>query len=316
MVLLITDSLDEHSDAIALLSEGQSSFFRFNVDFALHYTFLFEGFYWEISDPYRSINSEQVTHVFVRKPFQSLGHNFQLPDEAPIQADRDWAIAQLRVIILELISFEKYRGHLKLLQYPFLEQDCKALQMHLAQKYFKTPKWKYFWQATPYEVVGQQCIKPIAQKLLHDNRFLFTTTVTDQVLSAYTPWFLQDIVEAEKDLTIVYINKKCFGFVLDRTQFEGLDWRSSIFEKEQKWLAYTLPTELETKCVALMQELKMDYGRFDFLIDKQDELHFLEVNPNGEWGWLDSYADNGIFATFMKELDLEILHNPFVSSKK
>ncbi len=50
-----------------------------------------------------------------------------------------------------------------------------------------------------------------------------------------------------------------------------------------------------------MQDMCLHYGRFDFL-QAGNTYYFLEVNPNGEWGWLDPSGDVGIVDALAREL--------------
>jgi len=52
-----------------------------------------------------------------------------------------------------------------------------------------------------------------------------------------------------------------------------------------------------------MKEFDLNYGRLDFIQDKEF-FYFLEVNPNGQFGWLDFIYDEKKF----------ILHNKFVDA--
>lgn len=33
--------------------------------------------------------------------------------------------------------------------------------------------------------------------------------------------------------------------------------------------------------------LGLSYGAFDFIVDVHDQWHFLEVNPIGQWYWIE-----------------------------
>lgn len=50
-----------------------------------------------------------------------------------------------------------------------------------------------------------------------------------------------------------------------------------------------------------MQETGFEFGRFDFL-RKGETLYFLELNPNGQWAWLDLEYKNGIFECIANEI--------------
>ena len=36
-----------------------------------------------------------------------------------------------------------------------------------------------------------------------------------------------------------------------------------------------------------MKHFNLEFGAFDFILSKSGELYFLEVNPNGQWYWLE-----------------------------
>lgn len=37
----------------------------------------------------------------------------------------------------------------------------------------------------------------------------------------------------------------------------------------------------------LMTSLGLAYGTLDFIVDPEECWYFLEVNPNGQWGWIE-----------------------------
>jgi D-alanine-D-alanine ligase-like ATP-grasp enzyme len=40
-----------------------------------------------------------------------------------------------------------------------------------------------------------------------------------------------------------------------------------------------------------MTRLGLAYGALDFIVDPDEHWHFLEVNPNGQWGWIELATD-------------------------
>ena len=37
----------------------------------------------------------------------------------------------------------------------------------------------------------------------------------------------------------------------------------------------------------MLEDLELKFGAFDFIVDEEDNWVFLEVNPNGQWQWLE-----------------------------
>jgi hypothetical protein len=113
------------------------------------------------------------------------------------------------------------------------------------------------------------------------------------------PWFLQGKYDAAYDLTVVFVDGKQFGFLLDRGLFPGLDWRKSIGNEQvdSAWMQVALPPPLQGAITSIMRDLRLRFGRLDLLAKTPDckEVAFLEVNPNGQWAWLDLKQTNGLF---------------------
>lgn len=57
-----------------------------------------------------------------------------------------------------------------------------------------------------------------------------------------------------------------------------------------------IPEDLKTKLKAYMKRLGLRYGAFDFRQNDQDEFVFFEVNPSGEFLYLDQQAQTNIAA--------------------
>jgi glutathione synthase/RimK-type ligase-like ATP-grasp enzyme len=47
-----------------------------------------------------------------------------------------------------------------------------------------------------------------------------------------------------------------------------------------------LPAAIEEKCVALTQRLGLRFGCIDMIVTPEDKYVFLEINPNGQWRWV------------------------------
>ena len=52
-------------------------------------------------------------------------------------------------------------------------------------------------------------------------------------------------------------------------------------------LANQLPREIETKILALMKIFGLVYGAFDFIVTPDGRYVFLEVNPSGQYMWIE-----------------------------
>jgi glutathione synthase/RimK-type ligase-like ATP-grasp enzyme len=64
-----------------------------------------------------------------------------------------------------------------------------------------------------------------------------------------------------------------------------VDWRDPAVSV--RYSESSLGPEVQTMCKAMLEKLGLKYGAFDFVRRPEGELVFLEINPTGEWAWLE-----------------------------
>src|SRR3546814_19880170 len=67
----------------------------------------------------------------------------------------------------------------------------------------------------------------------------------------------------------------------------------------------TLPEPGVDNCKKLLIALDLVYGAFDFVQSPEGELFFLEVNPAGEWAWLELELDLPLRVAFIDLFHLQ-----------
>jgi glutathione synthase/RimK-type ligase-like ATP-grasp enzyme len=65
------------------------------------------------------------------------------------------------------------------------------------------------------------------------------------------------------------------------------DWRRDGVSMLQDWRPYELPTEVEEKILRLMDHFLLNYGAIDVILTPDGKHVFLELNPCGEFFWLE-----------------------------
>jgi hypothetical protein len=96
--------------------------------------------------------------------------------------------------------------------------------------------------------------------------------------------FLQEEIARSADVRATFIGPQCF--VADITGDASLvDWRDP--DLAVSYSASSLGGEVEGQCRTMLDRLGLVYGAFDFLRTPEGELVFLEINPTGEWAWLE-----------------------------
>lgn len=64
-----------------------------------------------------------------------------------------------------------------------------------------------------------------------------------------------------------------------------MDWRKDQLHVEYE--LFELPKDIKNNLLKLHQAFGLFYGAYDFIVDQSGDYHFLEVNPAGQWLWME-----------------------------
>ena len=105
----------------------------------------------------------------------------------------------------------------------------------------------------------------------------------------FFPTMFQEAVEKHLEVRTFYLDGKTYSISMNYAQSNtSVDYRDHYHEME--YLPFTLPTEVDEKLHELMQKLHLISGSVDFILNKQGELLFLEVNTQGQYKWVSGYG--------------------------
>ena len=135
--------------------------------------------------------------------------------------------------------------------------------------------------------------KPISQGFIRSGDTSYavhTHRITErEILEAATvgtvPTLLQQCIPRGTDVRVTLIGDAVFPVEILVPADAPVDWRAT--REGLRYRMCTLPPETERACRSLMRALGLLYGAFDFIRTDRAEWFFLEVNPAGEWAWLD-----------------------------
>jgi ATP-grasp ribosomal peptide maturase len=98
---------------------------------------------------------------------------------------------------------------------------------------------------------------------------------------------IQDWIEKDLEARVVVIGDTMFAIGIHAgSEDSHIDWRS-----DHGALTYDvleLPVDVESGLRSFMAEFGLSYSAFDFVITPEGEWVFLESNPGGQYGWLES----------------------------
>ncbi len=104
----------------------------------------------------------------------------------------------------------------------------------------------------------------------------------------YCPVIFQAYVPKAFELRITVVDRRVFAAEIDSqaTHHTRIDWRR-YDHYHTTYRPHALPAEVERRCLALVARLGLAYGAIDMIVTPEGEYVFLEINPNGQYLWVE-----------------------------
>lgn len=102
------------------------------------------------------------------------------------------------------------------------------------------------------------------------------------------PTYLQEAIAKDHELRVTIIGDRLFNCRIDSQGVEGAeqDWRAVDTIKLPHRIEPLRP-EVDTALRAYLRQCGLRFGAFDLIVTPQGEHVFLELNPNGQWYWVE-----------------------------
>lgn len=102
------------------------------------------------------------------------------------------------------------------------------------------------------------------------------------------PVVYQELLPKLYDIRVTVVGRKIFAAAIDSQSVPSatLDWRKADTDNLGH-LRHSLPADLGALCLKYVESLGLNYGALDLVLTPDGEYFFLEINPNGQWLWLE-----------------------------
>lgn len=137
-------------------------------------------------------------------------------------------------------------------------------------------------------------VKPISQTRINNANsasFIFTNKIENELIEKIeefdlTPCIFQENVEKDYEIRVTVVGNQVFAAAVYSQGNEEtvIDWR----RKKLAFKAVELPESIQSLSVALVKALDLQFGAIDLIKTKSGDYVFLEVNPNGQWVWIEN----------------------------
>jgi glutathione synthase/RimK-type ligase-like ATP-grasp enzyme len=129
---------------------------------------------------------------------------------------------------------------------------------------------------------------------------IFTSQVLEEHLhdvedARLSPAIYQPLVPKACDVRVTIVGQRIFtAEILSQDEPEAVvDWRKTT-DPDLPHREGDLPSHVADALLKLMDSLGLEFGAVDFVRTPTNEYIFLEINPNGQWLWLDDKLGLGI----------------------
>ena len=288
-VLIISDRYDFSSDFVCVeLSHQNITYWRLNRDELPDYEIDFNPIIPRLKAVYRDVEinifADTLLSVYYRAP-TFLRDIFQDSADEEEQLQRtQWAAFVRSLCVFENAKWVNNPIHT-------YQAEIKAYQLYKAKKIgFLTPETSVTNKTTvpEFENVAIKSIDTAIINFNEEEGFVYTELYNRNEIDEQhykSPFFLQQGLVPKIDIRVTVADDDIIAAKILMKDFSGIeiDWRRH--KDELKYEIFELPTDICDMCIRLVRELKLSFGGIDLVYHK-GQYYFIEINPTGEWSWL------------------------------
>jgi glutathione synthase/RimK-type ligase-like ATP-grasp enzyme len=299
MILVVTQQADVSADLVVeRLGSLRLPFARLNCEQALASvslsTFEPEGAAWLVDEAGSRIDLRSIRAIWYRMPALPIAPGGLAPEHARFAQREAWAhvLGTLMSLDVHWISDPGaiWRANQKALQLV----EARRIGLRIPRTCItRSPAEARSFIAS---VQGHVIAKPVTYgnvEQANGEQAIYTTRLPLDVQSVnleslrYAPVILQEEVPKLRDVRVTVVGDEVFAVGIESQGREETvtDWRRPTTAPLEH-VPIDLPPTLREALRGLVRRLGLDFGAIDVVETPRGEFFFLEINPNGQWGWL------------------------------
>lgn len=301
-ILLVTTRADIASDYVVLkLSELGASFYRINTDqFPLSASSTVEIIRSTLSPRWLWQTQEHLVSLDDLRCIWFRRHRLPVMPPEIEDAHAEYSLRESDWFLKGALYSRKvaWMSHPAKLQFA----ESKTYQLSVARSIgFRVPDTiitnnpedvRSFFEAQNREVVA----KPLRLGYFdygETKTCVFTTKIERSDLERddpirIAPVIYQELIPKSFDIRVTVVGEEIFSAAIDSQSVPSarVDWRRTDTEKLRHMVHY-LPQSVSGLCLKLLAKLDLHFGAIDLALTPEGEYFFLEINPNGQWVWIE-----------------------------
>lgn len=298
-ILLITNKSDITTDFIVKkLREKEQPFYRLNTEeigISVKICFNIHANKYTLVDKHLNceINLLNIKSVYFRRPeINNHISNLTLAETNFIKSELLFCLEGLYKILNKAFWINTVNAIRNAENKIFQLQLALEIGFNVPQSIITNDPEKAF---NFYNENKNHCIiKPIKSGLVEGDQeegVIFTSEIqlerNNIVRIESSPVYLQSLIEKKGDIRVTIVRDKIFAaFIHSQDLAESqIDWRKARIPLKHSKIE--LPIDLANNCFILTKKLSLNFAAIDLVLDKENNYFFLEINPNGQWAWIE-----------------------------
>ena len=110
---------------------------------------------------------------------------------------------------------------------------------------------------------------------------------------AAIPSIYQNEIRKEYDIRVIVIGSEIFATAIYSQEYveTEVDWRAwDLCDFSLRHEPVNLPDTVMAGCQAITAHYSLSYSAIDLILGKDGTYYFLELNPNGQWAWIEHHT--------------------------
>lgn len=152
------------------------------------------------------------------------------------------------------------------------------------------------------------CIKPLESTHLkrtdgsvyaHYNSIFRRRPLNELQSLKNCPVILQEFIDKKFELRVTVVGDRVLAASIDtstaspeaKVDWRHYDWANTVYRR------FDLPQEVSERLLLISRDLNLPFGAFDLIVSRDGTYHFLEVNSQGQWLWIEDLTELPISAS-------------------
>lgn len=156
------------------------------------------------------------------------------------------------------------------------------------------------------------CNPPVVE-MSKFNYLMYTTEINEKDVSDIPPdreifpSLIQERINKQVEIRTFFLEGNFYSMAIFSQSNEQtkLDFRRYDYNRPSRQVRFELPIEIKQKTLELMRLLELNSGSIDFIVDTNEDIIFLEVNPIGQFGMISTPCNYFLEREIAKYLDYD-----------